>query len=86
MFFQLFLDIKDVTSECAGLVNTFPVLNLEVLFLPISNNFTFKCFLKFELLISWFGDFLNFFSELEERAFEELLESECFALVRNFFF
>jgi hypothetical protein len=86
MILQLFLDIENVTSECAGLVNTFPVLNLEVLIFPISNNFTFKCFLKLELLVSRIGNFLNFLSKLEERAFEELLKSECFTLVRNFFF
>jgi hypothetical protein len=38
------------------------------------------------LLVGRLSDFFNFFSELEEGAFEELLEGECLALVWYFFF
>jgi hypothetical protein len=85
MFLKLILNVKNVASKGAGRVNTLPGLDLELSFLPIGDNFFLKGFLELELFIGGFSDLLDFFSELEEGALEQLLQGEDFTLVRNFF-
>jgi hypothetical protein len=85
MLFKLLLDVKNVATERARGINTLPGLNLELSFLPIGDNFALEGILELELFVSRLGDLLNFFTELEERALEELLQSEGLALVRNLF-
>jgi len=84
MLFKLLLNVENITTECARLVNTFPCLYLELCVLPICNNFLFKSLLELQLFVSRLSNFFYFLTELKERALEELLEGECLTLVRDF--
>lgn len=76
MLLKLLLDIQDIATEGTWSINTLPGLDLELSVFPESDDFISELFLKSELLISRFSDFLNFFSELEERTLEQLLKSK----------
>jgi len=76
MFFELLLNVHDVATKGARLVNTLPGLDLELSFLPVGNNFLLESLLELELLVGGLSDFLDFFSELEEGALEKLLQGE----------
>jgi hypothetical protein len=83
MFLKLLLDIQNVTTESAWGINTLPGLDLKLSFLPMRDNLTFEGVLKLELFVSRLSDFLDFLTELEKGALEELLQGEGLTLVRN---
>jgi hypothetical protein len=85
VLFKLFLQVEDVTTEGARLVNTLPGLDLELSLLPVGDNVLLEGLFELELLVSRLSDLLDFFSELKQRALEQLLQSESFGGVGNLF-
>jgi len=52
MLLQFFLDILDVTSQNARLVDAFPVLDFKLSVLPMGSDFVIELFLQLELFVS----------------------------------
>jgi hypothetical protein len=66
MFFKLLLNINVRSTDCARLVNAFPIFDLKFHVFPSFANIITQLVLKFQLLICWVSNILNVFTFIKK--------------------